>query len=200
MEPVIEFIQANVNHAPYIIFGLLLLAGFNLPVSEDAMSFVAAIIAANNPHLLWPLFISVYLGAYFSDLICFSLGYFLGDKLLKIKFFSNMVTPDRMKKIQSFYERYGVVTLILGRFIPFGVRNGLFLTAGLGKMKTIKFALSDLLAVTTSICTYFTLYYHYGESVISYIKKSNYVIFAIAIIVVTFFFIKSRSKKKAKRS
>ncbi|MCB9062697.1 MAG: DedA family protein [Halobacteriovoraceae bacterium] len=191
------FIQSNVATAPYIIFGLLFLAGFNIPVSEDMMCFVAAIMAAKNPQYLWPLFIAIYAGAYVSDVICFFLGRVFGEKLLKIKFFSSMVPPDRVKKIHSFYEKYGIITLILGRFIPFGIRNGLFLTAGLGKMNIAKFCLSDLTAVTISVCTYFTIYYHFGDTVLDTIKKSNYIIFSVAIVVVIYFLIKNRSKKRA---
>ncbi|NOR80975.1 MAG: DedA family protein, partial [Methyloprofundus sp.] len=125
----------------------------------------------------------VYLGAYFSDLICYGLGRKFGPKLLEIRFFANMVSPERITKISSYYEKYGVITLILGRFIPFGVRNALFLTAGLGKMNFIKFALSDLLACTISSVSFFTLYYYYGESVIAYIKQGNMVVFSLAFLL-----------------
>jgi membrane protein DedA with SNARE-associated domain len=93
-----------------------------------------------------------------------------------------MVPQERIDKIHNFYEKYGIVTLLVGRFIPFGVRNGLFLTAGLGQMKFIKFALSDLTACTISTITFFTLYYHYGNTVIDYVKEGNIVIFSIVLL------------------
>lgn len=196
MEQLLEIIQSNVQMAPFIIFGALLLAGFNIPVSEDAMLFISAILAANNPELMPQLFTAVFAGAYLSDLICYGLGRYLGPKLWNIKFFANMVSKDKVKTMTSFYEKYGPLTLILGRFIPFGVRNGLFLTAGLGKMNFVKFALSDLLAATISCTTFFTLYYKYGKSVIEVIKRGNMVIFGIAIIIVVGFIIKKQMAKK----
>ena len=42
-------------------------------------------------------------------------------------------------QIENYYTKYGVVTLLIGRFIPFGVRNCLFVTAGIGKMRFWKF-------------------------------------------------------------
>ncbi len=182
--------------APWLIFGLLLLAGFNIPISEDAMLFISAILAKKNPELTVPLFFAVYLGAYFSDLICFSLGWFLGPKILKFKFFASIVTAERRVKIHSYYEKYGIITLILGRFIPFGVRNGLFLTAGLGKMNPLKFALSDLLACTISCLVFFTLYYQFGTQVVDYIKKGNIFIFGIAGIIVVVLLILKKTKKE----
>ncbi|MCP4911799.1 MAG: DedA family protein [Oligoflexia bacterium] len=195
MEAILADIQANVQYAPYIIFGLLLLAGFNLPVSEDVMLFTSAILAAKNPEYTYLLFAGVFLGAYFSDLICYGfIGRYLGPKLFEIKFFANMVPPERIEKVNQFYSKYGVATLIIGRFIPFGVRNALFLTAGLGKMNAWKFALSDLLACTISCVTFFYLYYTFGESVIEIVKKGNIVIFSVFVLAGLGYFIK---KKKA---
>ena len=193
MEELIQIIQANIQYAHFIIFGALLLAGFNIPVSEDAMLFISAILASNHPEYLAHLFIGVFLGAYFSDLICYSLGRVVGPKLFEIHFFANMVTPQRITKISAYYQKYGVITLILGRFIPFGVRNALFLTAGLGKMNFIKFALSDLLACTISSISFFSLYYYYGENVIAYIKQGNIVLFSLAIVLIGIFWYRKKT-------
>lgn len=196
---IMDYIQANVAIAPYLIFGLLFLAGFNLPVSEDAMLFISAILAAKNPEHATALFIGVFAGAYISDLICYGfMGRYLGNKIFKIKFFANMAPPERIEKVSNFYHKYGIWTLIIGRFIPFGVRNALFLTAGLGKMNALKFAISDFIACTISCVTFFSLYYFYGETVISYVKQANTIIFALAIAIGAGLFIhKKRSEKRA---
>ncbi len=194
MEELLQFAGTNIHLAPLIIFSLLLLAGFNLPVSEDLMLFTSAILAVKNPEHLWPLFIGVFAGAYFSDLIAYSLGRFLGPKLWNIKMFAKMVKPEQVDKVSAFYKKYGVITLILGRFIPFGVRNALFITAGLGKMRFLKFALSDLLACTISCSIFFYLYFNFGEKVIDIIKKGNMVIFAVFItFIIYYLFNKKRS-------
>ena len=137
------------------------------------------------------------MGAYLSDLVCYSLGRFLGPKLFEIRFFANMVPPERIDKIHAFYAKYGIVTLLIGRFIPFGVRNGLFLTAGLGQMKFVKFALSDLTACTISTITFFTLYYHFGGAVIEYVKEGNIVVFSIAAIAALGYWLTKRRKVKS---
>lgn len=195
IENIMQMIQNNVEMAPYISFGLLLLAGFNIPVSEDALLFINAILAAKNPDQKYYLFTGVFLGAYFSDLICYWLGRTLGPKLWKIKFFANMVNPKSVDRLSGFYNRYGVMTLIIGRFIPFGVRNGLFLTAGISKMDARKFALGDLVASTITCSIFFTLYFNYGESVIEFVKKFNIIIFSVALAVsASYFFVKKRQK------
>ena len=195
MEAALEYIYANANNAPYIIFGLLLLAGFNIPVSEDIMLFTSALLAVKNPDLLYPLFFAVFAGAYISDVICYGfMGRFLGEKIFRIKFFKSMAPPEKIEQVNKFYAKYGIITLILGRFIPFGVRNALFLTAGLGKMNAVKFCVADFIACTISCLSFFALYYTFGESVIEYVKKFNVIIFSVAIIVGLIFFLKNRKK------
>lgn len=185
IDQIMLYINTNVHIAPYIIFGLLILAGFNIPVSEDLMLFTSAILAAKNPDYLYPLFAGVFLGAYLSDLICYGfIGRYLGPKIFRIKFFASMVTPERLDMVNAFFKKYGVFTLIFGRFVPFGFRNALFLSAGLGRMNAWKFALSDLLAAVVSCVVYFTVYYKFGEAAIEYIKKSNYVIGSVALAVI----------------
>lgn len=192
METFIQFIQENGANAHFIIFGLLLLAGFNIPVSEDGMLFISALIATKYPENFYLLFFGVYLGAYFSDLICYWLGRYLGPKIWNIKLFAKMVSPEKVDKLGGFYKKYGVFTLLFGRFIPFGVRNGLFLTAGLTKMNFFKFALTDLLACTISCTLFFNLYYKFGETVIEYVKKGNIIIFSIFITGIVIYLFKSK--------
>ena len=196
-EQALEFIQTNLAIAPYLIFGLLLMAGFNLPVSEDVLLFTSAFIAIKNPDMLWPLFFGVYLGAYFSDLISYCLGRYLGPYLWKIKFFANMVPKEKINTVQNYFERYGILTLIVGRFIPFGVRNPMFITAGLSKMNAAKFAFGDFVASTLTCSIYFSLYYNFGEQMIEILKKFNILIFSLFLIGVVIFFIKRKKKAAA---
>ena len=182
-------------YAPYIIFGALLLAGLNIPVSEDGMLFISALLAVSNPDRLYALFIAVFAGAYLSDLICYSLGRFVGPRIWRIKFFSSIASPAKIDKLNEYYHKYGAATLFCGRFIPFGVRNALFLSAGLGKMDFKKFAFLDFSACLLSCSVYFTLYYNYGSAVIEYVKQSNIVIFSVAILVVLIILYRKKLRK-----
>ena len=198
MEMLLEYIQTNVAIAPYLILGLLLLAGFNIPVSEDAMLFISALLAVKNPEYTYQLFAAVFLGAYLSDLICYGfMGRYLGSKIFKLKFFASMASPEKIEKVNNFYNKYGILTLLIGRFIPFGVRNALFLTAGLGKMNAWKFAISDLIACSVSCVAFFALYYNFGETVIEYVKKGNIILFTLAVLAGIIFFIKKKQQKKS---
>jgi len=198
MDEFILFVQQNIHIAPYAIFGLLLLAGFNLPVSEDLMIFISATLAAKYPEQLIPLFIGVYMGVYGSDVICFYMGRIFGPHIFKIKFFAKMMNPQKVEWFKTNIEKYGILALIIGRFIPFGVRNGIFLTSGITGVKPIKFCIYDLIAATISTSVFFTAYYFIGPPMIEYIKKFNLIIFIIFIFTLFIYLIvRKRQKRRA---
>ena len=195
VEEIFIYIQDNVAYAPFLIFGLLVMAGINLPISEDAMLFISALLAKQNPDQAISLFLGTYLGIYVSDLISYTLGWFLGPKLWKIPYLKKISGPEKVAKLGKFYQKNGLLTLLVGRFIPFGVRNALFITAGISKMNFAKFALFDLTAVTVSCSLYFSLYYTFGMDIIEYVKRGNIILFTLfAIVLVIYFYYRKTLK------
>lgn len=188
MDILFDFIQQNVAYAPLVIFFLLFLAGFNLPISEDAMLFIAGVLASQNPEYTAQLFLSVFLGAYVSDIIVYWLGRLLGERVYNIPYIGRFINHDRIDRVKLFYIRYGIITLMIGRFIPFGVRNALFMTAGLARMNHLVFLIVDFFTVLVSCSIYFTLYYRYGEEVIKVTKQFGIVIFVSLLVLIAFYF------------
>lgn len=195
METIFGFVTTHIHFAPFIICGLLLLAGFFIPVPEDGMLFIAGYLASENPQYLIHLFAGVYLGVYLSDLIAYSLGRVLGSNLYQIRFLSRLISKEKIEIMQRYFENHGMKTLIVGRFIPFGFRNAMFLSAGISHMNFYKFAFADWIAATISTTVYFSLYYTIGAPVIAWVKKGNIVIFGIfALAILIVYLIKRRRK------
>ncbi len=63
--------------------------------------------------------------------------------ILQHKKLARFYPMKKINKIESYYISHGAKTLFFGRFIPFGVRNIIFLTAGLAEMKFFKFSFSN---------------------------------------------------------
>ena len=142
MDCVVPFIYQHLDYAPWIIWGSLMLAGLNFPISEDLMLITAGVLAATiMPEHVVQLFLSAFLGCYLSDWVAYWLGRILGLRVLQIRWFRRIAS--KVCVAENFYDRYGVYALFIGRFIPFGVRNLLFITAGMGKMHFGKFMISD---------------------------------------------------------
>jgi membrane-associated protein len=199
METFVQLLFDHALHAHWIVFGALVLSGLNLPISEDLLIILSAAIAALiAPENLEKLFLGVFFGCVFSDWIAYSLGRALGPKLWDIRWFAKLVDKKRLGQIQKYYTKYGFWTLLVGRFIPFGVRNCLLLAAGLGKMHRLKFGLSDGIACLCSNTALFFTAYSLSKNytrLISAMKTFNIFIFsAFVVSIIAYIWYKKRKK------
>ena len=199
MESLLDWITGHAGQSHWLIFFGILLAGFNIPISADLLIIAGAVLAATIvPENVWFLFGSVFLGCLFSAHIAYWVGRLLGPQLLKWKFFARLFPSERLFRIQKFYEKHGLLTLVIGRFIPFGVRNAIFMTTGMSKVSFVKFALRDLLAcfLWTSIC--FTSFYALGhsyEAIKQFMQSFHLLVFsAFGVTVIGFIWYKKRKK------
>lgn len=202
MESIIQFLIENASYAHWIVFSLFMLAGFNVPISEDLMIILSAFIAATIvPEHTVHLFLAVFLGAYISDWTAYWIGRKFGRKLFTLKWFAKTLTEKRLLQTQNYYDRYGFLTLLIGRFIPFGVRNCLFMTAGIGKMSFPKFLLSDGIACLISNTVLFSLTYYLGKNytlLIPYLKTFNIVLFSTFLVTIIAFICYKKINKQRK--
>ena len=194
MLSLIDFFSAHAMHAHWFILIGLLLAGCNLPISIDALVIIAALFSAKFvPENTLLLYFFLLGGCLASAWISYILGRTLGVKLSKWKIFQSFLSDQKVEKLRLFYKKYGVLAFIVGRFIPFGIRNCLFMSSGLSKMPFLRFALQDFLACFIWVTTYFTLFYHIGQNfevIWHYVKTLNvllFLIFAVAVISVIWY-------------
>src|SRR5262245_29989718 len=155
MEFLVQWLFENGEYAPLVIFGLLMITGFSFPVSEDLLLIISGVLASTViPERTLQLFLAAFLGSFFSDGIAYGMGRLFGAK----------VCANKWEKLTLFYEKYGVLTLMVGRCIPFGLCNGIFMSAGAGKMPFGKFALSDGIACLLFSLSIFSLAYICGKN------------------------------------
>ena len=158
------------------------------------MIFAAAGLGRAQPEMIWPLYTGLFFGVLCGDLICYSLGRFLGPRLAQLSWFASMFSPERILQISGFYRRFGMFTLIIGRFVPFGVRNGLLLAAGLGKMPLARLLLADLIAVGASTGGYFWLYLNYGDDALRVVQENQWIFVPLALGIVLFALMRRRQR------
>ncbi|AHH12267.1 Alkaline phosphatase like protein [Borrelia hermsii YBT] len=192
MHIILEFIDLNINYSPIVFFGLLILAGFNIPISEDAIVIMGGILSSRKNEYTILIFLGIFWGAYIGDVISFYIGRFLANKLLKQKKQTNKL----IDKMNYYYKRYGNLTLLFGRFIPFGVRNAIFISAGMGNMRISNFLITDFFAAMISITTYFTLSFKIGESFKIIFPKIRLILLITLIIITILILISYIIRKK----
>ncbi len=178
----------------FISFGLLLLAGFNLPVSEDLVFIISASIAATViPENTVLIFMGCFLGAYFSDIIAYLIGRHGVNYLLKMKFFNSESTQRKVATVEKYFNKYSGKTLFFGRFIPFGVRNILFITAGMVRMEPLRFLIIDFSALIITSVILFSVGYKFGQHIDHvkyYLDNYKVVVFAVFLVVIGFLLFK----------
>lgn len=200
-----DLLQNEAHRAHWYLFGGLLLAGMNIPLSADVLILCAALLSATIvPENMLKLYCGVLFGCYFSAMIAFWLGRIVGTRLIKFKFFAAILKPERLQKIKSFYESHGLLTLIFGRFIPFGIRNCIFMSTGMCKLSFGKFILRDALACSIWCTLCFVFYYSIGANyqvLLEYAKKANLVIFlGFSVTVIGFLWYKRRKNIRAEKT
>lgn len=198
IEPLLLWLCQHAEHAHLIIFWMLVIAGFSLPVSEDLLLIVSGVLASTiMPERTIHLFFAALLGSYLSDWIAYGIGRSLGDKIYAMKWFAKV----KKERLEIFYKRYGFWTLVIGRCIPFGLRNGVFMAAGAGKMPFGRFLLIDGLAcVLFSTCLFYLAYIggQNYELLYSYVYQVG--VGMLILLLCSFFGIKYWRKIKEKRS
>lgn len=190
-----------------IIFFALILAGCNMPVSEDLMILTTGFLAsAVVPEHFFHLWVALFLGAYLGDWISYWTGRLLGNRILQIKWLKKWVNKERIDKMHLFYEKWGFIAFLVGRFIPFGFRNCLFVSAGMGHMSFKKFIIVDGIASLCSTAVGFYLAYTFGQhwkGLFEYLKGFDTIVWvivgsALAVLAGILGWLWYRKKKKLK--
>lgn len=185
MNPLYDFLLSQSQFAHFYVFFLLILAGLCIPISEDLVIIAAAIISVlYHPEHRLILFIACLLGAYASDVICYTLGRKLGRRLLTQKPFSQLISKKHIQRMEKFYEKHDYLTLVVGRFIPFGVRNAVFITAGITRMNLALFLVVDGIACILSTTTLFTLgriFAYNTEDLFELLSRFRYMVVVLAL-------------------
>jgi len=125
-----------------VIFAIIfsesgLLIGLFLP--GDSLLFTAGFLASqkitgtNQYYLnLWILIGVTFVAAVIGDSVGYSFGHRIGRRIFT-KPDSKLFKKENLEKAEKFYEKYGVKTIILARFVPI-VRTFAPIVAGVGKM------------------------------------------------------------------
>src|SRR6476659_6473733 len=127
----------------YVYFGLWfvvfaetgLAVGFFLP--GDSLLVVSGLFAAAGKLNIALVMLAFFLGSVIGDNTGYWTGRFMGKTLFNRES-SRIFKPSRVQKAHEFFEKYGVKTVILARFVPV-VRTFAPLVVGAAKMEYSRF-------------------------------------------------------------
>lgn len=169
----------------YLILFLILFCETGLVVTPilpgDSLLFAAGAIAARgslDAHLLVGILI---VAAVLGDAANYTIGHFLGPKVLKNEN-SRIFRKEYLEKTRRFYDRYGGKTIIIARFVPI-VRTFAPFLAGVGVMSYARFAVYNVIGAVAWVCSFVYAGYFFGG--VDVVKRNfTLVIFAIILISV----------------
>lgn len=134
----------------FVIFAETGLAvGFFLP--GDSLLVVSGLFAAANKLNVWLVMLAFFLGSVIGDNTGYWTGRFMGKTLFNRES-SRVFKPSRVKKAHDFFEKYGVKTVVLARFVPI-VRTFAPLVIGAAEMPYSRFLPFSILGGLLWICS-----------------------------------------------
>jgi len=181
MPDYINILYQYVDYFPLVALAGLLLAGLNLPISEDLIIITGAIVCHKKPSLLPFTLAALYFGVLSSDFFIYWIGTKVRKGTGKTRFFKRLFSEKALEKMHHYLDKYGIFTFIVCRFIPFGIRNTLFFASGFFNLRLRRFIINDVSAAMISINTLFFLVFSFGDIVEKPIKIAGIILFVVLV-------------------
>lgn len=165
------------------IFLSLVLGGLGLPVPEELPIILGAVLARKGTLTPVGAYAAAFTGVLVGDFVVYFLGYFYGEKVLKLPLTRKFLTRAREEQIKGYFYRHGFKILVLGRFAV-GFRTAAYLTAGILKMPPLRLFLTDLAAASLSTSLMFALGWFFARSIENGIREVQHWIVLILGVVI----------------
>lgn len=142
---VLHSLEPTLNHYGYAaVFGFVLLEDFGVPVPGETVLILGAVYASTGRLNLLLVGLLAFLGAVLGDNIGFAIGHFGGRPLVERYGRYVLLTPKRVDRATTFFERYGGRVVVIARFVE-GLRQANGIIAGISGMHWARFLVFNAL-------------------------------------------------------
>ena len=184
LDQTVATLAGQYGHWLYAILFAIIFAETGLVVFPflpgDSILFIAGTVVASaglDVHLLVVLLI---VAAILGDSVNYSIGHYIGPRVYD-RPDSRWFRQDHLKYTQTFYDRYGAITIIIGRFVPI-IRTFAPFLAGVAGMTYRRFLSYNVIGAVAWIGSLVYAGYLFGN--IPWVKQ-NLTLIVIAIVVVS---------------
>ncbi len=151
----------------------------------DSLLFVAGAMAGAGYLNIEMLLLALFAAAVLGDTVNYWIGNITGMKLLEKNY--SLVRREHLVKTQEYFTRYGGVTIVIARFIPF-IRTFAPFLAGVGKMSYRWFLTYNVIGAGLWILGFTLAGYFFGGIPI---VQQNFNLIIYAIIGISLFAVAS---------
>jgi membrane-associated protein len=171
------------GHWVYAILFLVIFAETGLVVFPflpgDSILFIAGTVVATADLNIHVLVVVLLAAAILGDTVNYSVGHYIGPKVFE-RPDSRWFRKRHLQQTQAFYDKYGGVTIIIGRFVPI-IRTFAPFLAGVAGMSYHRFLVYNVIGAVGWITSLVYAGYLFGN--IPWVKQ-NLSLIVVAIVVV----------------
>jgi membrane protein DedA with SNARE-associated domain len=178
LERLVDLLSGHSLHAAYVVvFTVLLLCGFGLPLPEDVVLVTGGVLA----WLASPLEVATFRGMFHDtglltmiaaglagilagDSVIFVAGRKFGARVAEIRPLRRIITPQKMEQVEKLIRRRGNVVVMVARFLP-GLRAPTYFTVGHARLPYWEFLLFDGVAALISAPLWVCLGFYFGSNI-----------------------------------
>jgi membrane-associated protein len=184
LDQTVAQLAAQHGHWIYLLLFVVIFAETGLVVFPflpgDSILFIAGTVVATaglNVHVLVVLLIGA---AILGDTINYSVGHYIGPRAFD-KPDSRWFKQEHLRRTQAFYDRYGGITIIIGRFVPI-IRTFAPFLAGVAGMTYRRFLSYNVVGAIAWIASLTYAGYLFGN--IPWVKQ-NLTLIVLSIVAIS---------------
>lgn len=203
IDAIINWIQSI--HEPYtylLVFGILLLCGFGLPIPEDITLITGGLMAYYGKADVFVMIGVGLAGVMIGDGAMFQLGKRFGTRVFEWKWMAKILHAERLEMVKDKLKNHGYKVIFSARFMP-GVRSLVFLSSGALDIPFRIFLLFDGMAALISVPAIVYSCYFFGNQInkaVGIIKNVEHGILIVIGLGILYFLVKYILKRRrAKR-
>jgi membrane protein DedA with SNARE-associated domain len=179
---VLHSLEPTLNRFGYLALGLIFLEDFGVPVPGETVLIISAVYAGTGRLNVWLVAVIGFIAAVLGDNVGFAIGHFGGRPLAERYGKYILLTPERLDKTASFFDRHGGKVIVIARFVE-GLRQANGIIAGITGMHWTRFIPFNALGAALWVGVWVAIGYFSGNNINSiYDTATRYQLyFAIAV-------------------
>ena len=199
---VLHTLEPTLNHYGYLaVVALVLIEDFGVPVPGETVLILAAVYAGAGRLNILLVALLGFLGALLGDNIGFAIGHFGGRPLAERYGRYIFLTPERLEKATSFFDRHGGKIIIVARFIE-GLRQANGIIAGISGLRWTRFLVFNAIGAALWVAVWTSVGYFSGSHIdtiyATATRYDKYLAVALALVVAGYVALRIRRVRRAR--